>query len=177
MNSSRFELYWNDIPCVKAEAVTYDELTMWWHENQRQVRKILHELSAYDNGDDFVLIRSGKNKGFYKTNDKNEIEAYKKECLTKGRSVFAPIKKINRVLSENTQQFSLNNNMRLIREQIGLKQIQVCTFMQRFDRHFDVSMLSKMENGICMPTPFQLAQLAKYYNCEPTDLIDGDLYF
>lgn len=177
MNESRFEFYWNDIPTVKEEAVTYEELTMWWGESHRQVRKILQQLSAYDNGDDYVLIRSGKGKGFYKTHDKDEIEAYKKECLHKGRSVFAPIKKINRVLSANTEQFSMANNLRVIREQLGIKQMKVCNYMERFDKNFDIPLLSKMENGICMPTPFQLAQLARFYCCEPNDLINADLYF
>lgn len=178
MNGNRFELYWNDIPTVKENAVTYEELQMWWHiKDKREVRQILHDLSAYDNGDNYVLIRSSKNKGFYKTDDKEAIEAYKKECLNKGRSVFAPVKKINRILSENTDQFSIENNLRVMREGLNLKQSQVCEYMQQYDAAFDVPMLSKMENGFCMPTPFQLSRLCQFYCCDPTDLINADLYF
>lgn len=177
MNSSRLELYWNDIPTVKADAVHYWELCLWWNVNEREVRRILHALSCYDNGDNYVLIRSGKSKGFYKTDDKAEIEAFKKECLNKGRSVFAPIKKINRILAENADQFSIENNLRVMREGLKLKQKQVCDYMQQYDEAFDAPMLSKMENGFCMPTPFQLALLSKFYCCEPADLINADLYF
>ena len=66
MNENRLELYWHDIPTSKKEAVPYNILQMWWNTNQREVRRILHELSSYDNGDDYVLIRSGQSKGFYK---------------------------------------------------------------------------------------------------------------
>lgn len=177
MNESRFELYWNDIPIGKENAATYAELTMWWNKNEREVRRILHELSCYDNGDNYVLIRSGQRKGFYKTDNKEEIEAFKKECLNKGRSVFAPVKKINRIMAENAAQFSIENNLRVIREELELKQSQVVEYMQNYDEHFDAPMLSKMENGFCMPTPFQLVKLAQYYCCDPADLINSDLYF
>lgn len=177
MNESRFELYWNDIPTDKGNAVTYAELQMWWNLSQREVRKVLHDLNAFDNGDNYVIIRSGKQKGFYKTDNADEIAAYKKECLNKGLSTLAPIKKINRIMAENKEQFSFENNMRVIREELKLKQVQVCEYMQQFDKAFDVSMLSKMENGVCMPTPYQTALLCQFYCCEPSELINADLYF
>ena len=177
MNENRFELYWNDIPTVKEKAVTYEELMMWWNEDKREVRKILQALSSFDNGDNYVLIRSSKSKGFYKTDDKEVIEKYKKECLNKGLSVLAPIKKINRIFAENTEQYSIENNLRIFREELKLKQLQVVEYMQQFDTGFDVPMLSKMENGVCMPTPYQLSKLSQFYCCEPTDLINADLYF
>jgi hydroxymethylpyrimidine pyrophosphatase-like HAD family hydrolase len=176
MNGNRLELYWNDIPTVKAEAVTYEELHMWWNVDKREIRKILQELSKYDNGDNYVLIRSGKNKGFYKTDDKDEIAAYKKECLNKGLSVLAPIKKINRIFAANADQYSIENNLRVIREERQLKQTQVCQFMQQFDSGFDVPMLSKMENGFCMPNYRQAALLSQLYNCEISDLINYDIF-
>lgn len=176
-SEEKLEFFWNDIPTEKEKAVTYDQLTMWWNADTREVRKILHDLSAYDNGDNYVLIRSGKSKGFYKTDDKAEIEAFKRECLNKGRSVFAPVKKINRILTANANQYTITNNLRVIREERQLKQSTVCNFMQAFDEAFDVSMLSKMENGRCLPTPFQLAKLSEIYGCPPSDLVNADLYF
>ncbi len=176
MDEYKLELYWNDIPNSKNEAVSYLNLIMWWNVNEREVRRILHELSRYDNGDNYVLIRSGKCKGFYKTDDREQIERYKQECLNKGRSVFAPIKKINRILAANETQYSLINNLRVIREDRNLKQSAVCAYMQVYDGAFDVSMLSKMENGVCLPTPFQLTKLAELYECEPTDLVFAELY-
>lgn len=177
MNEFKLQTYWNDIPTSKKDAVSYLELIMWWNLNEREVRRVLHELSRMDNGDDFVLIRSGKSKGFYKTDDREAIEAYKQECLNKGRSVFAPIKKINRILSANKTQYSLTNNLRVIREDRGLKQSDVCAFMQNFDESFDTPMLSKMENGVCLPTPFQLIKLAEFYDCDPDDLVFAELYW
>ena len=171
------ENYWNDIPIGKNNAVTYPILRMWWNLNDREVRRALHELSSFDNGDNYVLIRSGKSKGFYKTDDQREIEAYKRECLNKGRSVFAPVKKINRILSGNGKQYSMLNNLRVIREDRKLKQSTVCEFMQAFDDAFDVPMLSKMENGVCLPTPLQLGKLSEIYGCEPSELVNIDLYF
>lgn len=170
-------LYWEDIPVGKANAVTYDDLRIMWNCTERQARAILHELSLYDNGDDYILIRSSKRKGFYKTDDEAEIQAYKRECLSKGKSVFAPVKKINRVLNANAEQYSLTNNLRVIRESKGLKQGQVCAIMKRFDRAFDKSLLSKMENGVCLPTYYQLAKLAEIYGAQPFELVNADLYY
>lgn len=170
-------VFWNDIPVGKANAVTYDVLCALWQCNERQARAILHDLSLYDNGDNYILIRSGGCKGFYKTDDETEIQAYKRECLNKGRSVFAPVKKINRVLRAENEQYSFTNNLRVIRESKGLKQSQVCDVMKRYIASFDKSLLSKMENGICVPTYYQLTKLAEIYGVEPLDLLRADLYY
>lgn len=170
-------LYWEDIPVGKANAITYNELCELWGYDTRTVRMILQQLSHYDNGDNYILIRSGACKGFYKTDDEKEIEAYKRECLRKGRSVFAPIKKINRVLNADAKQCSMANNLRVIRESRGLTQSQVCAVMQHHDRAFDKSLLSKMENGVCLPTNYQLSKLAEIYAVEPCDLITAELYY
>ncbi len=170
-------LFWNDIPVGKENAVTYDKLCALWKCDARTARARLHTLSLYDNGDNFILIRSGGCKGFYKTDDESEIKAYKRECLNKGRSVFAPVKKINRVLSADAEQLSLTNNLRVIRESKGLKQSDVCDSMKQYDRAFDKSLLSKMENGVCLPNYYQLSKLALIYDCTPFDLITADLYY
>lgn len=170
------ETYWNDIPVGKQNAVTYDELCAMWNCDSRKARAILHELSAYDNGDDYILIRSSACRGFYKTDDEAEIKAYKRECLNKGRSVFAPVKKINRVLNTDARQLSIENNLRVIRESKGLRQIDVCAEMLKNGFAIDKSLLSKMENSICFPTPRQLLVLAQIYGCEPRELIAADLY-
>lgn len=177
MDEYKLNFYWDDIPTNRFEAVTYNVLKMWWGLNEREVRRVLHALSAYDNGDNYILIRSGRTKGFYKSDDEEEIKAYKQECLNKGRSVFAPVKKINRILKANKTQYTLKNNLRVIREDRQLKQTTVCEFMQVFDEHFDVPMLSKMENGVCLPTPYQLGKLAEIYGCQPTDLIETEFYY
>lgn len=170
-------IFWNDIPVGRENAYTYEDLCYIWGCEPRKARAILHELSLLDNGDNYILIRSSRCKGFYKTDDESEIRAYKRECLNKGRSVFAPVKKINRVLSEDTTQYSFVNNLRVIREGKGLKQKDVCKQMREFDRSFDKSLLSKMENGVCLPTFYQLSKLALIYDCTPSELIGQDLYY
>lgn len=177
MDEQKLNFYWDDIPTNRFEAVTYNVLKMWWGTNEREVRRILHALSGYDNGDNYILIRSGKSKGFYKTDDESEIKAYKQECLNKGRSIFAPVKKINRILKSNKTQYTLINNLRVIREERQLKQSTVCEFMQAFDEQFNEPMLSKMENGVCLPTPYQLGKLSEIYGCQPTDLIETEFYY
>lgn len=170
-------IFWNDIPVGKQNAVTYDTLCALWQCDKRKARAILHDLSTYDNGDNYILIRSGGCKGFYKTDDETEIQAYKRECLNKGRSIFAPVKKINRVLNANTEQLSITNNMRVIRESKHLKQSQVCDVMQQYDKAFDKALLSKMENSVILPTPYQIILLAQIYAVKPFELINTDLYY
>lgn len=171
MNELKLELFWNEIPIGKQNAVTYEELVKKWGKSERQVRSILHELSLLDNGDNYILVRSASGKGFYRTDDAATIRAYKKECLNKGKSIFAPVKKINRVLQANDTQYEFENNLRVTRESKGLKQRDVCEILKTYDKAIDAAMLSKMENGVCLPTPYQLAKLAEIYGCNTADLI------
>lgn len=177
MDDLTLEKYWAELPTGSANAATYEELCARWNKTERDVRSLLHDLSAFDNGDDFILIRSSKKKGFYKTDDAEEIIAYKQECLSKGKSVFAPVRKCNRVLRANTTQYSFMNNLRVVREGLSLKQSDVVWAMKNIDPHFDKPMLSRMENSVCFPTPPQLAALAEIYGCAPEDLIDTGFYF
>jgi transcriptional regulator with XRE-family HTH domain len=87
------------------------------------------------------------------------------------------VKKINRVLSENTTQYSLLNNLRVVRESKGVTQREVCKRMKKYDRAFDKSLLSKMENGVCLPTYYQLSKLAEILACTPSELIAAELYY
>lgn len=104
----RYRALWRDIPVGRENAIDYPMLCLIWSSTERKVREILHYLSSIDNGDDYVLIRSGRTKGFYKTNDVYEIESYKHECLNKGRSIFAPLKKCNRLLKTNSEQMKID---------------------------------------------------------------------
>lgn len=177
MEDTLLERYWKQLPVGKENAITRPKLGALWELSDRRVRGMLHELSRYDNGDDYILIRSSKNRGFYKTSDPEEIEAYRKECITKGRSNFAPLRKINRVItSMDASQFSMENNMRLVRMSLGLKQTDVVEQMLVYDPSIDCSMLSKMESGKCFPTPFQLLLLCRIYGCQPEELVNTEVY-
>jgi hypothetical protein len=173
MTRQDLEMYWNAIPIGKENALTYTDMFMQWGVTSRKARAILHELSLYDSGDDFILIRSSKNKGFYRTDDKAEMRAYKRECLAKGRSIFAPVKKINRVLNEDAVQYSFSNNLRVMREKCGMTQTEVCHKVN--DIGLDKFLLSKMENNICLPTDYQLHRLAQIYGCRAHELIDSSI--
>ena len=169
MDTLTLEQRWNELPIGRENAVTYTELCLCWGLNQRSVRNLLHELSRYDSGDNYILIRSANGRGFYRTDNTAEIEAYKRECLKKGRSIFAPIKKINRVLNANDTQYSFTNNLRVMRENANISQEEVCEKMKEFD--FDKSLLSKMENNVCIPTTEQVSKLAALYGCKAHELI------
>lgn len=99
LSETTLKNYWDMIPIGRVNAVDYSELVIKWKCGQRTVRAILNELSRYDSGDDYILIRSSKGRGFYRTDNTEEIEAFRKECLSRGRSCLAPVKKMNRVLN------------------------------------------------------------------------------
>lgn len=172
------EYYWNSLPIGKENAVDYDTLCVMWGRCKRVVRRILHDLSLYDSGDNYILIRSGKYKGFYRTDDKEIIEAFRKECINKAKSNFAPLKKINRIINEDIDtQLSLYNNMRNARINKGLKQKEVVEELRKYDKGIDEALLSKYENSVCVPTPYQLCLFARIYGCTPSELINTDLVY
>jgi len=98
------EEYWETIPTGRGNSMTYAELCDLWGTDRRWVRNVLHRLSEYDDGSDYVLIRSSSCRGFYKTNDREEIERYKREIKSRAMNTFAPLRKINRVLGEDENQ-------------------------------------------------------------------------
>lgn len=176
MNDMLLEAYWSELPVGKENAWCYDKICSEWGIGKRQVRHILHELSCYDNGDNYILIRSSHNTGFYKTDNTKEIAAYRAECLNRGKCTFAPLRKIDRVLAPESGQLSVMNNLKATRIACGMMQSEVCQRMKLIDPAFDIAMLSKMENDRCLPTPWQLAHLAAIYGCTPLELVDVDLY-
>lgn len=163
---------WEDIPIGKENAINYDKLCTLWGVDERQARYYLADLSRYDNGDDYVLIRSSRKAGFYKTNNIADIKSFRSECMSRGRNVFAALRKIDRVLTVNEMQYGIENNLRLYRTSAGLTQSEVCAEMQLLYPAFDASLLSKMENGVCMPTPDQLETLAFIYKRIPHELLN-----
>lgn len=176
MDECKLELFWSEIPVGKENALTRQQFCAMWDMSDRSVRKVMQELSLFDNGDDYILIRSGNSKGFYKTADPDEIASFRKECLNKGRAHFAPLRKINRISAINAEQMSIENNLRGIRLDRGMTQYEVVAKMLAYDSGFDTSMLSKMESGRCLPTPYQLMILSRIYGCEPLELVNADLY-
>lgn len=184
MSGYDLQQFWESIPVGKDNAVTYEALVYQWGMSARQVRKLLAELSSFDNGDNYILIRSSAQAGFYRTDDPADIAAYKRECRSRAMRTFAPIKKINRVLqsvaAENVN-LSFFNNLQAMRKARGMTQAELCTSMRQYDSSFDASILSRLENGYVLPTPVQLHALALILHCEPWELVamqdDGlDIY-
>lgn len=172
LSESELQTYWNDIPIGRKNACSKEELCIAWETTERGVRLILHALQKWDNGDNYIIIRSGRARGYYKTDVAEEIQAYKKESIKKGKSYFDPIKKINRVLNTyDDQQINMINNLRQAREGRKLTQAQVCKAMQKHDKNFDCSLLSKMENSVALPTPYQLMKLSDIYGVKPANLL------
>ena len=167
--------YWHSIPVGKKNAVTYEQLEQQWGMSARSVRKTLADLSSFDNGDNYILIRSAAHRGFYLTDDPADIAAYKRECRGRALKIFAPLKKINRVLdslSADEINYSFTNNLKLMRKQRGMTQDDVCAQMTAVDPAFDISKLSRLENSYALPTPAQLRALAFIYACEPFELVE-----
>lgn len=175
-NDAHLANYWDDLPVGRESAYTYDQLCMIWQVSKREVRKILHALSCYDNGDDMILIRSSNRAGFYKTNNPDDISAYRRECLNRGRRTLVPLRKIDRVLAPDFGQMTMTNNLKSARVAAGLSAAEVCFAMAQTFPGFDTPLLSRMENDRCLPTPGQLAELAQIYGCTPRDLLNMDLY-
>lgn len=98
LTEAQFEKYWADIPQGAANPATYGELMKKWRCGRRYARYILSVLAVWDNGENEVLIRSSHNAGFYRSTDLKEIEAFRRETLSRGLACLAPLKQINRVL-------------------------------------------------------------------------------
>ena len=107
MDQERLTQYWLDIPVGRDRAVRYSDLCDLWKVTRRRAIEILQELALYPLDDGFILIRSSHSAGFYKTDDPEEIKAFRLECLSRGRACLAPIAKINRVLRDQPYTFDL----------------------------------------------------------------------
>ena len=157
---------WNDIPIGRENAVTYDDLCAKWGKNKRAVRRILQEISREDNGDGYVLIRTAHGHGFYRTDDEYEIASYRKEILNRGRNVLAALKKVNRVLKHSDGQMEIFNNIKCLRETLGMRQKDVCEAMWSKGIPIDCGLLSKFENGVCLPLPDHVSAMAEIFAVE-----------
>ena len=115
LTNEQLAKYWRDIPndddIINAMKnadfdtwpVLYTDLCEKWHCSARRVRDILAALSWYDNGDEYILIRSSSNCGFYKSKKPEVIAAYRREVYNRAMNTLKPLKKIKRVLNRNEQ--------------------------------------------------------------------------
>ena len=104
MNNAELTRYWYDIPTDESPFIIgYDVLTKIWNCDKRRVRLILAELSEFDNGDGYILIRSSHYEGFFRTRNRTIIEEYRREVYNRAMNTLKPLKKIKRVLNRSEQ--------------------------------------------------------------------------
>ena len=93
--------YYDDIPVGRENAVTKYRLAANWHVSERTARRIIQELRAADFGDEYVIVSSSHGRGYYKTDNLEEIEQFKREVTNRARNTFLPLKKVNRILAQS----------------------------------------------------------------------------
>ena len=112
LTNEQLAKYWRDIPADDDESIDLDfeafpvqyfHLCEKWNCSARHVRDILAALSWYDNGDNYILIRSSSNCGFFKSKKPEVIAAYRREVYNRAMNTLKPLKKIKRVLNRNEQ--------------------------------------------------------------------------
>lgn len=171
------EMY-NSIPIGRENAISKEALQKRWGlQNERAVRQEISELRKIDNGDDFVIVSTSSCRGFYRTNDKKEILKYKTETVNRAKHTFAPLKKVNRILSEvDTQlEFIPPNRLKEAREAAGLQAKEVVPIIQQHDPSFNKVTMSMIENNKALPTALQLSIMSRLYKSTPADLIGMDI--
>lgn len=68
------------------------------------------------------------------------------------------------------------NNLKSRRIELGLTQPQVSAWLRSVDSRYDVGMVSRLENGVCLPTPSVLDALCEVLQAAKSDLYgDNDL--
>lgn len=72
-----------------------------WQTNDRTARSLISELRRIDFGDDYIIVSFSNGKGYYKTDDIVEIEAFADEMRTRALNIFAPLKKATRIINEH----------------------------------------------------------------------------
>lgn len=172
------EMY-NSIPIGKQNAVSKERLAeMWGYATERHVREIIAKLRAMDNGDNYVIVSLSKNKGFYRTDDIEEVKAYKNETTKRARNTFIPLKKVNRVLMDmDSGQLELvpPNRLKEAREAAGLLAKDVIPIIQKYDSGFNKVTMSLIENNKALPTARQLAVMSKLYKQSTAELIGMEI--
>jgi len=163
--------YYESIPIGRQNAVSRLELSILWNVSDRWVRRIIKDLRASDNGDDFVIVSTSHQSGYYRSNERDDIILFKEEVSKRAKHTFIPLRKVNRILGVHEEQASFTNNLKMARMEAKLKGDDVIPYFKKIDPRFDKSLLSKIENGLCMPNPNQLVIMSKLYNKTIEELI------
>lgn len=163
--------HYESIPIGKEKAISRYQLCKMWQSNERQVRRIIEQMRKQDNGDDYVIVSTAQSAGYFRTNDRDEIRSFKEEVTRRGKHTFRPLRKVNRILGIHEHQVSSVNQLKMVRLEAKIKAEEVTLELKKIDPRFDGSLLSKIENGLCMPTPQQLQAMSRLYDRPFDDLI------
>lgn len=172
------EKMYDSIPVGKENAISKERLQeLWGFTNERAVRKTIAELRKLDNGDNFIIVSTSGCKGFYRTDDPEDILRYKKETLNRAKHTFAPLGKVNRILMESDTQleFAAPNKLREAREAAGLKAKDVIPIIQKYDPNFNKVTMSMIENDKAYPTALQLKLMSRLYKQSTTELVGMEI--
>ena len=61
-------------------------------------------------------------------------------------------------------------HLKAAREAAGIKQKETLSILRQVEPRVDKPMVSKYENGVCIPTPSQLSALCALYGCPLSEL-------
>lgn len=86
------------LPVGSGNAISRQSLSNLWGMGDRSVRLVIAELRKMDFGDDYIIVSYSDGKGYYRTNDIAEIEAFASEMRSRALQIFAPLKKANRII-------------------------------------------------------------------------------
>lgn len=167
------EMY-NSIPVGSENAISKEDLkTLWGVKSERGVRLAIAEMRQIDNGDNYVIVSFSNGKGYYKTDDPEEIANFKREIISRAKNTFAPLKKANRILLnyENQLEFIPANNLKAAREEVGLQAKYVVEVIKQKDPTFDKVTMSRIENNKCLPTALQISIMSSLYGKSSGELV------
>ena len=89
-----------DIPIGAENAITREALARKWHTNDRTAREIIAKLRAEDNGDGYVIVSHSNGRGYYRTDNIDQIRHFFHETMNRARHTFRPLGKVRRILKE-----------------------------------------------------------------------------
>jgi len=92
------------LPIGAWNAISRQELSNLWGLSDRSARLVIAELRKMDFGDNLIIVSYSDGKGYYRTADIAEIEAFAAEMRSRALNIFAPLKKANRIIKENESQ-------------------------------------------------------------------------
>lgn len=164
--------FYDSIPVGRENAITRAELARLWGMSQDSVRHTIAALRAQDQGDDFIIFSSSspENPGYYKTDDAAERRAFMAETKSRAINTFKPLKKAQRIENGNSDQYSLCNNLKQYRKDKGLSNEMFCEALTAAGVPMSTPMLSRIENGHVLPSPYCAGLMAEIIGCDVAEL-------